>query len=157
MALVLVFSGGLGQSAAASPANPFRQFQLDDLTKVTLKIEKNSFETWIMDTQSKRCEGMMYLGDREVKANQAMLFVFSEPQPLRFWMKNTYIPLDIAYIGKSKKILNVLTMRAFDVDTDYASKGDAMYALEAKAGVFKKLGIKAGMKVVFPDTVKSKD
>jgi uncharacterized membrane protein (UPF0127 family) len=154
-ALLAAGCGGAGGTATGGD-NPYRQFQLKDLQKVTLTANSKEFKVWVMDSEEKRQEGLMFVGDKDIKATEGMLFAFKYSQPLSFWMKNTYIDLDIAYIDKNKKVLNVLTMKAFDVTTDYASAGDAMYALELKAGVCKKNGIKAGMKVTFPDTVVGK-
>jgi uncharacterized membrane protein (UPF0127 family) len=107
-----------------------------------------------MDTPTKRNEGMMFLRDKEVKLSEGMIFVFAEPQPLSFWMKNTYIPLDIAFIDKSGKILNVAQMKPLD-ESGTPSKGDALYVLEMKKGAFKKYGVKAGQKLAIPKSVKA--
>jgi hypothetical protein len=136
--------------------NIHRQYQLSTLERVTIKAGKHSLKVWVMDTESKRMEGMMFLSDREVKEDEGMLFVFAAPEPLGFWMKNTYIPLDIAYMDARGRILNVAAMRPLD-ETSVRSQGAAKYALEMKQGAFKRLGIRAGMRVEIPKSVKAKD
>ncbi len=136
---------------------PQRMYQLDDLERVKLKIGEHEFNAWVMDTYLKRMEGMMFLENSDFKDNDAMIFVFKEAEPQRFWMKNTLVPLDIAYCSADKKILNTYTMKALDIDTDYSSAGPSKYVIEFRAGIFKKLEIKAGMKVEIPDKVKAKD
>lgn len=135
-----------------------RKYQLKDLQKVTLKIDgKHQLSSWVMDTNDKRAEGMMFLLESDFTEKDSMIFAFKTPQVLGFWMKNTYVPLDIAYLDGKGVVNSIYTMRAFDTVTDYSSKGPCVYALEVKAGLFKKLGVKVGSKVEIPNTVKAKD
>ena len=147
-----------GQPRTQEKTNPFRRFQLKDLSKATIKIDgKHEFTAWIMDTDAKRMEGMMFLEESDFTEKQAMIFVYKDPEPLSFWMKNTKVPLDIAYAGKDKVINTVYTMAAFDTTSNYGSRQPSMYAIEFKSGLFRKLGIKPGAKVEIPATVKAKE
>ena len=140
--------------------NRFRRNQLKDLQIVELKLGtklQHKFTTWVMDVEDKRQEGMMFLEAQDVAKNQAMIFVFKEDEVLGFWMKNTLIPLDIAYVTSEGTIVKTYTMRAHDTISDYGSRSKAMYAIEFRSGTFKKLGIKTGQKVEIPDTVKAKN
>ena len=142
------------------PYNDRRVHQLRDLQKAELKLGpelKTKITCWVMDEESKRQEGMMFLRSKDVKENQGMIFAFKGELPLSFWMKNTYIPLDIAYLDRTGRILRIYTMKPLDTVTDYSSKSSAMYALEVKAGLFKKWGVKVGQKVIIPKTVKGKN
>jgi len=62
---------------------------------------------------------------------------------LSFWMKNTYIPLSIAFIDSEGRILNIEDM-APQTETTHWSKGPGLYALEMRKGWFAEHGIKAG-------------
>lgn len=73
-----------------------------------------------------------------------MLFVFPRPQVLRFWMKNTRIPLSIAFMDPSRKILNLRDMEPFDEKTRHHSDGVALYALEVNKGWFAAHNVKPG-------------
>ncbi len=128
--------------------NPSRINQLYDLKTTTITIGPHKFKAWIMDDNSKRTEGMMFLTNAEFKDNETMLFVFPDEVERSFWMHNTLVDLDIAYIKKDGTLVSVHTMKALD-ETGVPSKGAAMYALEARAGLFKRLGIRAGMKAIF--------
>ena len=75
-----------------------------------------------------------------------MLFVFESAEPLGFWMKNTYIPLSIAYIDNGGRILNIEDM-APQTETTHWSKGPGRYALEMRKGWFAERGIRAGDRV----------
>jgi uncharacterized protein len=135
------------------PNNPDRIYQLNDLQIVKIKVGKNTFKTWVMDTMPKQEEGLMHISDAEIKIDEAMIFVYNQPREMSFWMRNTKIPLDIAFVGGDKVILNVATMKPFD-ESLVPSKGPAQYAIEFKTGTCKKLGIKAGMKVDIPKDLK---
>lgn len=145
---------------------PNRQFQLKDLQVEELKFTQTTdtgekvehkIKSWVMDTEAKRQEGLMFVLDSDMKADQGMIFVFKAPEPLRFWMMNTYIPLDIAYLDKDGVVVKTYTMIAHDTTTDYSSIKPAMYAWELKQGTLRKLGLKAGMKVTIPEKVKAKE
>lgn len=135
--------------------NPSRIYQLKELETTVVTIGRNKLTAWVMDTDSKRTEGMMFLQKNELKADSAMLFVFPDEQERSFWMMNTYVPLDIAYIAANGKIVSTKQMKALD-ETGVPSDGAAMYALEMQQGAFKRLGIKAGMKAIIDPKVKSK-
>ena len=81
-----------------------------------------------------------------LKPDHGMLFVFDAPQPLAFWMRNTYVPLSIAFIDADGRILNIDDM-APRTDGTHPSKGLALYALEMKKGWFADRGIRAGDRV----------
>ncbi len=153
-------SSGGGQATTADGKHRFvpeRVFQLDKLQVATCKVDKHTFHLWVMDTDPKREEGMMWLVNSDFKDDDGMIFVFMSEDSRRFWMRNTLVDLDVDYCDKTGKILNDYTMKAHDETTDYSSKGSAMYVIELKAGILKKLGIKPGMKWEIPESVVSKD
>ena len=135
-----------------------RYFQLKDLktAKISFK-DKHEVTAWIMDDNMKRSEGMMFLKKDDFTEKQGMIFVFTAPQELRFWMRNTLVPLDIAYVDERGKILSTYTMKALDEVTDYSSHGNAKYAIELKDGYLKKNEIRPGDMVQIPSTIKAKD
>ena len=146
--------------------NRYRTYQLKDLEIADLKVKVpqkegepkvHKFQCWVMDSYGKRQEGMMFLNKQDVSDSQGMIFVFKKPEVQSFWMKNTYIPLDIAYIDKDGKIVKTYTMRPLDTYTDYTSVKEAQYVLEVNGGVFKKLGIEAGQTFDLPKTLKAKN
>jgi uncharacterized membrane protein (UPF0127 family) len=134
---------------AGTPAAGGRRFALRSLQKVTLKIGPHTLQVWVMDTDAKREEGMMFLRNKQVKANEGMLFVFPYAAPLSFWMKNTLMPLDVAYLGADKRIINTAQMKALD-ETPFLSEAPAQYALEVKQGTLEKWAVTDGTRVVFP-------
>ncbi len=134
-----------------------RTFQLDDLEVAKVKIGEHEFKLWVMDTYAKRMEGMMFLQNGDFKDDEGMIFVFDRAEYQRFWMRNTLVPLDIAYVDPRKRIINIYTMKALDEVGDYSSRAPAQFVIELRAGMMAKKEIKPGMAVEIPASVKSKD
>jgi uncharacterized protein len=82
-------------------------------------------------------------------ANRGMLFVYAEPEILTFWMKNTRMPLTIAFIDTAGRIVSIQKMNPFPITTIYASPVPALYALEVNQGWFEKNGVGVGDVVEF--------
>jgi uncharacterized membrane protein (UPF0127 family) len=108
---------------------------------------KKNINAEIALTDYERQLGLMYR--RSMGKNSGMLFVFPSEENLSFWMKNTYIPLSIAYLDKSGKIIDIQDMKPLDTSITYPSKYRAMYALEMNMGWFKENGITEGSVVLF--------
>jgi uncharacterized membrane protein (UPF0127 family) len=136
--------------------NPNRVHQLKTLETATLKFGKSSIRAWVMDSDSKRQEGMMFLTEKEVPKDHGMVFVFQGAAQRSFWMRNTLIPLDIAYLDSKGKALNVAVMKALD-ESPVPSAGPSKYVLEMKKGAFARLGIKKGTLFKLPATLKAKN
>jgi len=92
-------------------------------------------------TAEERSEGLMYRD--EVPDGTGMLFVFQDSQPRSFWMANTYVALDIAYMDPSYRIVDIVAMEALDTN-NYPSSAPAMFGLEVRQGWFAENGIGVG-------------
>ena len=120
------------------------------LPLVELTIGKAKLKAEVAADNNTRTVGLM--NRFSLQPDHGMLFVFAQSQPLAFWMKNTYVPLSIAYIDAQGVILNILDMKPHDEST-HPSAGAALYALEMKQGWFKDRGIVAGNRVEGLDKV----
>ncbi|HPG62025.1 MAG TPA: DUF192 domain-containing protein [Casimicrobium sp.] len=116
-----------------------------DLPVIELSIKNVKLKAEVAADNNSRMVGLM--NRFSLKPDTGMIFVFAESQPLGFWMKNTFVPLSIAYIDSKGVILNILDMKPHD-ETAHPSAGPALYALEMKQGWFKERGIVAGDKLV---------
>jgi len=98
----------------------------------------------IADTPELWAFGLMYRKD--IPWEYGMLFVFDQDERGAFWMKNTLIPLDIAFIDSDGKIFNIQRMIPCQGEDCpiYTSPKPYRYALEVKAGFFEKFGFKEG-------------
>ncbi|MDE3002428.1 MAG: DUF192 domain-containing protein [Gemmatimonadota bacterium] len=92
-------------------------------------------------TADERAQGLMYRD--EVPDGTGMLFVFQDNQPRSFWMANTYVALDIAYMDPSYRIVDIIAMEPLVTDS-YPSDAPAMFALEVRQGWFQEQGIAVG-------------
>ena len=116
----------------------------DDLPTLQISINGRRLVAEMAASVEARTVGLMHRFS--LKPDHGMLFVFNAPQPLTFWMKNTFVPLSIAFIGADGKILNIDDM-APQTETGHSSQGLALYALEMKKGWFAERGIVPGMVV----------
>ncbi len=95
-------------------------------------------------TEDQREQGLMFR--KQLGHDDGMLFVFDEPAYHAMWMKNTLIPLSVAFLDADGRILNVLDMEPQTLDTHQAA-GPARYAIETNKGWFAERKVKAGDKV----------
>jgi uncharacterized protein len=93
---------------------------------------------------STRARGLMHR--KGLAPNAGMLFIFDAPGDQCMWMKNTYIPLSVAFIDAQGAIINIADMQPHSEQTHCAAR-PALYALEMTQGWFKERGIKPGVKL----------
>ena len=99
----------------------------------------------IARTDEERAKGLMYR--KQLPDGEGMLFVFDRDQQLSFWMKNTVIPLSIAFIASDGHIIEIKDMQPNDLNSVKSSRS-VRYALEVPQGWFGRVNVNAG------DTVK---
>lgn len=118
----------------------------NDLQTQVLRINQWEITVEIADTQETQEKGLMW---RESMAeDHGMLFVYDRDSKKSFWMKNTKIPLSIAYIAADGTIREIYDMEPLStriVDSRYSVR----YALEVNQGAFERHGIKTGDKIEF--------
>lgn len=107
----------------------------------SLQVGEQQLSVELACTAAEQQQGLMHR--KSLPENQGMLFVFEQERTLSFWMKNTLIPLSIAYIDKQGTIVDIQDMQPLDLSTHPSSK-PAQYALEVNQGWFKQHGIQAG-------------
>ena len=118
-------------------------------TVTTSAGERVPVEVEIADTDAERQTGLM--GRNILPENAGMLFVFEGAQTLSFWMRDTLIPLSIAYIDAEGRIVDIQDMQPLDdVPPHYVSAEPAQYALEVNQGFFEERGVMVGDTVELP-------
>ena len=98
-------------------------------------------------TQSQRQLGLMYR--RQLERDSGMLFFFDREQKLAFTMKNTYIPLDMIFIGRDLRIVGWVENATPLTEGPYEVDGASQYVLEVNGLFCKEQGIAVGNKVLF--------
>lgn len=113
-------------------------------------------EVELATTFEEQSLGLMYRD--KLEENGGMLFVYPRENFLSFWMKDTRIPLSIAFIKADGRIIQIESMKPYSLDT-HVSKGKAKYALEMNEGWFRIHNVREGDTVKMPLTMyeKAKD
>lgn len=101
----------------------------------------------IADTDAERHTGLM--GRTALAEDAGMLFVFDQEQTFSFWMRDTLIPLSVAYIDAEGRIVGIQDMQPLD-ETLHPSSEPAQYALEVNQGFFEARGVTVGDSVELP-------
>jgi len=112
-----------------------------ELPTTVLTIGAHKLTAEIARTSDERSLGLM--NRFSLRPDHGMLFLFERSEPLAFWMKNTFVPLSIAFIAEDGRIVNIEDMKPQTEDSHW-SKGPALYALEMKKGWFAERGIGPG-------------
>ena len=134
-----VETAGAADPTAAPTAAPTAELIPIRVGGIEIRVE-------LADEPAERQTGLMF---RESLAeNQGMLFAYPEERTLGFWMKNTLIPLDIAYIDREGRIVDIKQMEPQSSET-HNSAAPAMYALEMNQGWFEANGIRVGDVIEF--------
>lgn len=100
----------------------------------------------LAETPATLAQGLMYR--RELPKNQGMLFKFPRVLEASFWGKDTYIPLDIAFLNNDNEITSIKPITPMSTRAVH-SDGDCVMAIEVNAGFFDKHSIKAGHRIEF--------
>ena len=134
------------------PAEATKIAQASELRTVTIHTscgEEVKVRVEIADNASEHARGLMYR--TTLAENRGMLFIFEGEQKLSFTMKNTLIPLSIAFIGSEGRIVDIQDMKPLDDDPpSYVSARPAQYALEVNQGFFEERGVEVGDRAELP-------
>ena len=140
--LLFLFALLLGTTLLLANRQVYAQQQQAMLLPTTsLKLQQRQILVEIAATEASRNQGLMFR--TSLPDDQGMLFVFDTPSRSCFWMKNTLIPLSIAFIDQAGKIINILDMQPQSLD-NHCPAATMQYALEMPQGWFRDAGIQAG-------------
>jgi uncharacterized membrane protein (UPF0127 family) len=114
------------------------------LRSIPLTAGMHVIQAEVAASPQERAIGLMHR--KSMPANNGMLFVFEEAQPQCFWMKNTLLPLSIAFLDDAGQVVNIADMKPLD-ESSHCSAKPVRFALEMNQGWFAKRGIKAGSKL----------
>lgn len=141
-----VFGRGvaIGLAAIAGMAAAYAAEPLEGLT-VDTASGAHRFKVEVMRTEPDRERGLMYR--KTMARDHGMLFEYEAEQPVAFWMHNTYLPLDIVFIGKDGRVVHVARDAKPMDDTLIPSGAPALGVLELDAGTAKAIDLKDGDRV----------
>jgi uncharacterized protein len=142
VAAVAIFSGGLAQAQAQAQEQGTPQL---NLPTVQLQAGMHNIRAQVAATPDQRSTGLMHR--KEMPQHEGMLFVFEQPSVQCFWMKNTLLPLSIAFLADDGAVVNIDEMKPLTLDSHCSTK-PVRYVLEMNQGWFAKKGVKAGTRLV---------
>jgi uncharacterized membrane protein (UPF0127 family) len=135
--------GGAGAALLFS-ALVWAQGQPQDLPAITLQAGMHNIRAQVASTPDQHQIGLMFR--KEMPSHEGMLFVFDRATPQCFWMRNTLLPLSIAFVRDDGVITNLDDMQPMTEDS-HCSSEPVRYVLEMNVGWFAKRGFKAGSRL----------
>ncbi len=114
---------------------------LQETPRKQITIGNEQFLVEIADDEAERRRGLMFRD--HLPERHGMLFIFERPQRVAFWMRDTYIPLSIAYIDNERYVVEIHELEPLS-ETPVPSQSPIRYALEVNSGLFERLGIGVG-------------
>ena len=143
--LIHLLSFGAIWVPLTSIAQGFATFNRSKLRVVT-KSGKHEFIVEIAVTDRQHSQGLMFR--QSLAKNAGMLFDYKVPTSITMWMKNTYIPLDMIFIGNDGRVINVVQRAIPFSENVISSLGKARGVLEVNGGTASRLGIIPGDKIL---------
>jgi uncharacterized membrane protein (UPF0127 family) len=147
---LLFLALALGFVACDSPrpeVAPARELGLETRFPVRMGEVLGQVRVAISDLEKAR--GLM--GVARLEEAEGMAFLYDEDGPMSFWMKDTLIDLDIAFVARDGTVLEIRTMTAGDTETTRSVTKEARFAVEMRAGWFRDFGVKPGDRVNLGD------
>jgi len=134
-------SGNAAPAVAAASATQPARHPVSGLPVIPLRIGVHAFAVEVAQSEAEQQKGLMFR--TAMGADEGMIFLRDPADYAAFWMRNTVIPLDIIFIGKDRRILNIAHGVPYD-ETPLPSAGIAAAVLELNGGRAAALGIKPG-------------
>lgn len=138
LALILGLAAG---AASAADCAPDQVDIRDPDTALRFKVE-------VMDDAAERAQGLMFR--ESLPKFSGMLFVYEEPQPVAFWMKNTLIPLDMLFFDGEGRLVRIKSAAQPHDETPVIGGTSIQYVLEINGGLATELGIDVGAEMRNP-------
>ncbi|EXI66325.1 MAG: DUF192 domain-containing protein [Accumulibacter sp.] len=117
---------------------------LAQMPRIELSAGMYRIDAEVAANDATRMQGLMHR--RSLPAGQGMLFVFRQPERHCMWMRNTYVPLSVAFLDRDGHILNIEDMQP-ESETNHCAAKAASFALEMNLGWFADKGIRPGTRI----------
>jgi uncharacterized membrane protein (UPF0127 family) len=148
LTLLTACSGG-GDPAPTTTGSDLAGFAVDRIT-----VNGQEIEVWLATTGGQQAQGFIFAAEEQLAplpdgTPRGMLFVFADDRFRTFWMRDTYVPLDLAYIRADGTIVDIHELIPLD-ETLIGSSVPVRYALEVRAGTLAAMGVAEGDVVTVP-------
>jgi uncharacterized membrane protein (UPF0127 family) len=144
LALALALVACDSQTKVSTPAA-----ELGIETRFPVRMGQVLSQLRIAATDLEKARGLM--GVTKLSDEEGMAFMYDAETQMRFWMKDTPLDLDIAFVARDGTVLEVKTMTAGDTDTTASGSDQVRFAVEMRAGWFGHFGVKPGDKISVED------
>ncbi|MBC8043807.1 MAG: DUF192 domain-containing protein [Rhizobacter sp.] len=142
MSLALIWLAGCGQKPSSGLPPPTAQSALN---RIQLRIDTATVSLEVADDDLERQNGLMFR--ESLREDEGMIFIFPDSERRSFYMRNTFMPLDIAYIDSSGRITDILQMAPRQEEPTYDSSVPVPFAIELNVGWFERHRIGIGAKI----------
>jgi uncharacterized membrane protein (UPF0127 family) len=142
--IVVQATAGTDRSARV----PLSAFPQERIAVETRSIRRHLFDAWRADSAAAREQGLMFVEDREMRRDQAMIFVYDQPEYVSMWMKNTLLPLDMLFVDAKGCIVTIQEHAKPGSLATIDSRYPVSLVVELKAGVVAETGTHVGDRVV---------
>jgi uncharacterized membrane protein (UPF0127 family) len=143
----------VGCDRAASPANAAAVTEADINIRFPVHVGRKVTQLRVAVTELEKSQGLMMVKD--LPASEGMAFIYTAPQQMNFWMKDTLLDLDIAFVLADGTIDEVRTMQAGDTRDTHSRSDQILFTVELPAGWFQRSGVQSGDKVNLADLKKA--
>ena len=144
--LLLAFCVTASTASANDAATLDRIFPRSTLQIATPDARLHTFRVWIAEDDARRARGLMFV--RELGEQEGMLFIYGQQHPVSMWMKNTYISLDMLFVGADGRVERVVENTEPESLKTIESKTPVLAVVELKAGTAARLKIRPGARVI---------
>jgi len=141
---VLVLCLALSPAALAQPI----EFGRTRVTVETAAGSRYTFNVDLAETPEQRSQGLMYRDS--IPETGGMLFLFDEPHIASFWMRNTFVSLDMIFVQRDGRIVNIHERAVPGSHAVISAAAPVTAVLEIRGGLANRLGIRAGDRLVHP-------
>lgn len=154
LVLLLALLAGCGGGGDGDGGGAPSGANLDGFATATLVVGDVAFAAWLADTDAQRRQGFMFATELQLAplpdgTPRGMLFSYPDDRRLSFFMRDTQVPLDLAYATSEGRIVEVHRLEPFD-ETSVVAGQPVRYAFEARQGTFARFGIVVGDRVQLP-------
>ena len=146
-ALCAVLPLTLGAAPAGTvPLSAFPRERIAVETRASFR--RHLFEAWRAETPQTREQGFMFVEDREVRSDQAMVFIYDPPQYVAMWMKNTLLSLDMLFVDERGCVVTIKQNAKPGSLAQIVSRVPVVLVVELKAGTIAAQGMAVGDRVL---------
>lgn len=146
----------LAALSAAAVAQESAPLELSTFPRTTLEIshrdahhgmQRHPFEVWVADTPERARQGLMFVSD--LPESRGMVFPIAPPRVENMWMRNTYVELDMLFIGANGRVTKIIERAHPMSDAQLSSDAPVHAVLELRGGAVQKLGLAVGDSVTW--------